>query len=1203
MFHRLAAFLNRPRLAFALLVLSGIFLALAAYGGRFHFAWGGLAFRSSEGWRVVAFFLFSLVYWTATLDPRRLTARGARTALLVLYLLAAVMLFSPDIGSDGSSYYAQLRTLVLDRDLNFYNEIAAHPELWAENELDSLHTGGYTYIGYPFGPAVFWLPFFLAGHVQATLMHALGLPVVADGYSAPCRWWTLLGTAFYGFVGAWLTFRMLSKRASPFAALWGTLLAVLGTPLLSYLFVEPSFSHALSFMLGAAFIYAWVCSFGRDPRPPGWKAYLLLGWLLGLLTLARWQNLVFGIIPALDFMAAMTFHLRKMPGRQRLAELAVFEHQTEQRKALVRTVVRYAGMGAFAFLGILPQFIVWKTISGGFFLMPQGEGYVNWTQLSTWRVLFDPLHGMFLMHPLMLLGLLGGVFLWRRAPRLILRLYLVFILQLYVNSVVHDWWAGGAFGQRRFSSVLPLVALGLAALLDWRPRRKVWTRGLFLVLLLLLLWNFMLLAEYRIGPMGALGPMDGEVAMSAFDGLGWKKLADFVAYRPIFRSLREGLLHANPRLFGFGATVTLALAAGFCFVIRRGRLRARWPVRAELAGSGVLVGASILLLLQAMAGAETRSVVVLRPAQQFGSVLDLRVYRNHAYEGGFARFTLAPGESRPVILTRRVVADEIVLVAALDAPETGPDHAAVTLWLETEDGRRLPLVYTYPEDIERFDAARYRRDGALLDSGWDVARSWQPNSGSSYLYRTYRCTRVLPQPERLVGISVESRLVAGAVRVEGIAFNHAEVGSRLPPPSRFMPLSLDSIANADWKHNPFVPHGSYDPHYQITEGTLFRGAEPFVIPKSAADGGEWTIFTTCSEEKRDAWLPIAAQPLERIDFLVCGGLIRKRGVFDLVEVIARYVDGEVQSRTLAANRDVFDYFDPFADPAHLAVGHARSYQYAGPMRVVSLELDRPGVAVDGIFINDVRTDQPQGVTFFAATAVRAAPEGDPTYLYPDGSIEGPELHSREIATYTPPIDLAAALEGGFHVLCADGSVYSTASHEPEAGQTTEPRRIAARAGGYVVLDATGGLHCGGDGPPLAGKALSGPWAMDVILTPQGEGFYILDAYGAVHAGGNAQPLGPGPYFGEPIAVDLEWSYERYGQYVLDRTGAVSRIGAAPYYGRAFMEEGEYATDMQVFPAGYAILTSTGRLIRLGDVPDFTEPDPNVLRMVWENAHR
>ena len=442
-----------------------------------------------------------------------------------------------------------------------------------------------------------------------------------------------------------------------------------------------------------------------------------------------------------------------------------------------------------------------------------------------------------------------------------------------------------------------------------------------------------------------------------------------------------------------------------------------------------------------------------------------------------------------------------------------------------------------------------------------------------------------------MGLRAQSLLAAGAVQVEGIAFNHAEASRAWPAPAaRLLCQPLGPIANADYKHNPFTVHGAYDPHYGFSEGLLYWRDEPFMIPRSVADGGAWSIFTTCGAEPQDALLPMPAQPCSHIDVLACGGLIRKRDVYDLVELSARYVDGGSEARILAANRDVLDYLDPYAPRERMVEGEERAYQYDGPLYVVSVPLSRPGVAADGLEIRDLREGRPEGVTFFAATAVRSAPAGEPAVLSADGSVRraGAVLRPADHDPSRHAVALAASVEGqGFHVLFSDGTVEGVGARERMHGRPVPgARALESAAGGGVILDGSGGLHRVGDGPTLAGLALGPGMAADFVMTPQGDGAFILDRYGAVHCVGRASPLGPGPYFAEPIAVDLAWSYERAGLYILDQGGAVSRIGAAPYFGRAFMGEGEQACRLTVFPAGYVITTSQGRMVSLGQVPAF-----------------
>jgi hypothetical protein len=55
----------------------------------------------------------------------------------------------------------------------------------------------------------------------------------------------------------------------------------------------------------------------------------------------------------------------------------------------------------------------------------------------------------------------------------------VFLLESYVNSCTRDWWAGDAFGSRRFLSQFPIFALGLSLIIArLGARRPSWAMAL-----------------------------------------------------------------------------------------------------------------------------------------------------------------------------------------------------------------------------------------------------------------------------------------------------------------------------------------------------------------------------------------------------------------------------------------------------------------------------------------------------------------------------------------------------------------------------------------------------------------------------------------------------------------------------------------------------------------------------------------------------
>jgi hypothetical protein len=103
--------------------------------------------------------------------------------------------------------------------------------------------------------------------------------------------------------------------------------------------------------------------------------------------------------------------------------------------------------------------------------------------LSTWN-------GAFVWSPVLLLGLLGPR--WIPDRHLRRAAFLTVILEVYISSLLGDWWGGRAFGARRLVSLAPLAGLGVA--LTWHAlaqTKRRWAAGL-VILVTACSWNLRL---------------------------------------------------------------------------------------------------------------------------------------------------------------------------------------------------------------------------------------------------------------------------------------------------------------------------------------------------------------------------------------------------------------------------------------------------------------------------------------------------------------------------------------------------------------------------------------------------------------------------------------------------------------------------------------------------------------------------------------
>src|SRR5260370_39549608 len=108
--------------------------------------------------------------------------------------------------SDGFYYFAFLRSLAFDHDVNFMNDYRMLG-LGDKTYLFQPTKTGHAESAWTIGPAIVWSPFFAVGHVVATRLHAKGLDVSTDGTSFPDRQAVCVPSLFYGLPASLLAER------------------------------------------------------------------------------------------------------------------------------------------------------------------------------------------------------------------------------------------------------------------------------------------------------------------------------------------------------------------------------------------------------------------------------------------------------------------------------------------------------------------------------------------------------------------------------------------------------------------------------------------------------------------------------------------------------------------------------------------------------------------------------------------------------------------------------------------------------------------------------------------------------------------------------------------------------------------------------------------------------------------------------------
>ena len=353
---------------------------------------------------------------------------------LLVCLAAALVSFhrrpSGLISSDGKGYYAWLRSLAIDGDLDFANDYRLlYPPEPLPPQMEQRTPRGLVPDKYPVGVAVVETPGFLAGHVVAL---ALGEP--ADGVSPPYQLAITIWLQLVCIAGAWALYLALLRLGvrDTIAAL--TVVSVLLATNVVHYIASPTMSHGPGFALLCFAVLATLLA--RDDASV--RAMALAGALLGLAAVVRPTNLALAPF--------FLVYLGPMLKRARLA---------------------WPFAAAFV-LPVLLQVLLMSLVWGELRL----NGYTDETFSAGFRgiagTLVSARHGLFPYHPWYALALGVSVAATRRATTRATAIgaLLSFVLLTIANGTWSTWWFGDSFGNRAFIEIIPALAVVIALWLE-----------------------------------------------------------------------------------------------------------------------------------------------------------------------------------------------------------------------------------------------------------------------------------------------------------------------------------------------------------------------------------------------------------------------------------------------------------------------------------------------------------------------------------------------------------------------------------------------------------------------------------------------------------------------------------------------------------------------------------------------------------------
>ncbi len=405
--------------------------------------------------------------------------RRAWRWLVGIFLVALVTTFVPTVQSDGTGYYAYLRSFTMDGDLQFGNEYRDAPFRHGPDPNKRRDTAtGHQANPFAVGPAIAWGPLYGVAHLLVRGGQALGVSWEADGYARPYLVLSMFTSALAGLVTLLVCYQICRRRVGPPVALLAVVTLFLGSNLLYYAMREGSFAHALSTAVTSLYLLAWL----RLEERPTVGRWALLGAASGAMILMYWLSALLLLLPLLTF------------GRLLVAALRGPVHA--RREQMIRLMAGGALAAGLLLLVFSPQLLTWKVLYGTWVTVPQGTDYIEPRRLRLMDFLFSHLRGVLPWSPAFFFGMLGLPLLWGRNRWLTISLALAFLAYFLYNASHWQWYAGGAFGPRRITLLAPWFAIGLALLF---ARLRRWRAGLPVMLAALMIgWMTMLTIRYRL---------------------------------------------------------------------------------------------------------------------------------------------------------------------------------------------------------------------------------------------------------------------------------------------------------------------------------------------------------------------------------------------------------------------------------------------------------------------------------------------------------------------------------------------------------------------------------------------------------------------------------------------------------------------------------------------------------------------------------
>lgn len=349
---------------------------------------------------------------------------------------------------DVMGYYTYLPAALIYKDLadlKFREDIQNKYHPTGLDHAGYLSGNGNHIMKYPMGMAIAYSPWFLMAHITSYIS---GYP--PDGYSRPYNFFIAFGCLFYAFVGLWYFRKILLRYFDDGVSAITLLLIALGTNYLNYSAFDMAMPHNFLFTLYAILVWNTI----KWYEEPSTKRSIIIGICIGWTSLARPTELVSILIPI----------LWGLSNWESILDRFVLWKKNFGKLFLTGCII--------AVIGLL-QIIYWKIYAGKFLEYSYQEQGFSWDGRHLRNCFFSYRKGWLLYTPLMAFSIFGFVFYWLKnntftfSEKNFWAIFIFFLINTYIIFSWDIWWYGGGYGQRAMIPSYLLLALPLAALIEF----------------------------------------------------------------------------------------------------------------------------------------------------------------------------------------------------------------------------------------------------------------------------------------------------------------------------------------------------------------------------------------------------------------------------------------------------------------------------------------------------------------------------------------------------------------------------------------------------------------------------------------------------------------------------------------------------------------------------------------------------------------